>query len=52
MDFNHANPKHVPQRGVPGVGMLWHRRDGHTVASGKCSGIAVLNLLPRVFAGI
>lgn len=52
MNFNHANPKHLPRRGVPGVMMLWHRRGGHTARSGKRFAQAALNLLPRVIAGI
>ena len=52
MDFNHANQEHMPRCGVAGVGMLRHRRDGHAVESGKRSGIAALNLLPQVVAGI
>jgi hypothetical protein len=52
MDFNHANRKHMPRCGVAGVVMPWHRRDGHTVRSGKRSTSAALNLLPRVIAGI
>lgn len=52
MDLSHANPKHMPHCGMAGGGVLRHRRNGHAVASGKCSEIAVLNLLPRVIAGI
>lgn len=52
MNINHTYRQHLPHRGVPGVVMLWHRRGSLTAPSGKCSGIAALNLLPRVVAGI
>ena len=52
MDHAHAPNQRTASRGVLGVVMLRHEFGGCTVRCGKRSGIAALNLLPRVVAGI
>ena len=52
MDHHHAPNMRPATRGVLGVVVLWRGFDGCPVGCGKRSGIAALNLLPRVVAGV